>query len=191
MSGHATPGSCSGLARPANSRACSRDRRVHRLTQAGMAHRQHQPVERFCTPNPVPPVRLKGTLDRQFELSVPIVGEAQDMEVPGSPVSLHGLPSPLDDLLRGDNRVRADTPGARQDVPPGRCVVDPIRPLLANLLVAVAVAHQEQQATIDEQVVASLGKGARGVDAPTVRTRAHSRPRRVSSRAPGHGDAPA
>ena len=69
-----------------------------------MGHRQDDPVEGFCTgPAPVP-VRLLGALDRPFEFPVPVVGEAQDVDNPGSPVSLQGLPSSLDDLLRGDNR---------------------------------------------------------------------------------------
>ena len=70
------------------------------MTQAGMGHRQDEPVESFCAPAPIPPVRLEGALDRQFEFPVPVVGEAQDVEVPGSPASLQGLLSPLDDLLR-------------------------------------------------------------------------------------------
>ena len=82
----------------------------------------------------------------------------------GYPTSLHDLPSPLDDLLRGDNRPGADRPDARQAVPPSRGVAHPIRPLFAKLLVAVAVAQQEQQAAIAEQVIA-LGSEFGRVDA--------------------------
>ena len=73
---------------------------VRRMTQSGMGHRQDQPVE-GTRAAPIPPVRLKGALDRQLEFPVPVVGEAQDVDAPGRPVSLQGLPSPLDDLLRG------------------------------------------------------------------------------------------
>ncbi len=156
-----------------------------------MGHRQDDPVESFCAPAPIPPVRLMGALDRQFEFPIAVVGEAQDVEIPGMPASLQDLPSPLDDLLRGDNRAGADRPGARQAVPTSRGVAHPIRPLFAKLLVAVAVAQQEQQAAIAEQVIAARERVRPGRCLPTIRSRGHSPPRRVSSRARRHGGEPA
>ena len=135
------------------------------MTQSRMGHRHDGPVESFCAPAPIPRARLEGALDRPVEFPVPVVGEAQGVEDPGSPASLNGLPGPLDDLLRGDYRAAADPPGARQVESPSRGVANPIRPLLAKLLVAMVVAQQEQHATIAEQVIAPLGKKFGRVDA--------------------------
>src|SRR5689334_7683942 len=100
--------------------------RLRGMTQAGMSHRQHQPIEGFRAPAPTPRVRLLGTLDRQIEFTIPVVREAQRVEIPGALPSLHGSPRPLDNLARGDNRAWADRQSAR---------ADSIRPLFAKLLI--------------------------------------------------------
>ena len=117
--------------------------RVRRMTEAGVGHRQDEPIESFRSYTPTPRVRLEGALDRSFKFPAPVVGEAQGVEDPGSPASLKGLLSQINDLLRGTDWTGADSQGARQEKAPGRGVADPIRPLLAKLLVAGAVAQQK------------------------------------------------
>ncbi len=108
-----------------------------------MSHRQHQPIEGFGTPAPISRVRFVGMLNRQIELSIPVVCETQHVEVPGVPAGLHRLFRPLDNLRRGDNRAWANPPGSRQTVLPTRRITDPIRPRFAELLVTGMVGHHQ------------------------------------------------